>query len=297
MIDPTINNDEGILIPFSGDKPSSGYLNYSNNTLTSGCLVFGDYAVTFDGNTTSTAKGTCSSNPGTSESESGSGQSGENYTYFGYGSSIENPIGYDFNYENYQEPENNNECPSGYAYYEGDEEYNSEGCYYIYEGYCDKGEYNYETDKCDYEGFMDMPTISNDWTFYLRNDETKTEVCGVFGSGQAGTVCMTSPYYNNDYDNKYYNDDFKGIHGEYNDITTAEELSEIGLKGYALDKAVEMLNKGASSCYVYDYSVECYMPSGGYCSIESTSSTVSCHGNSFGICYIQGNGNHNCEDY
>ena len=69
LIDPTINNDEGILIPFSGDKPSSGYLNYSNNTLTSGCLVFGDYAVTFAGNTTSTVKGDCSS----SSEQGGSG--------------------------------------------------------------------------------------------------------------------------------------------------------------------------------------------------------------------------------
>ena len=63
-----------IEIPFSGDKPSNGYLNYSNNTLTSGCLVFGDYAVTFDGNTTSTAKGTCSSNPGGSGSSTSGSQ-------------------------------------------------------------------------------------------------------------------------------------------------------------------------------------------------------------------------------
>ena len=49
-----------IVIPISGDKPSGGYLNYSNNTLTGGCLVFGDYAVTFDGNDTTTEKGDCS---------------------------------------------------------------------------------------------------------------------------------------------------------------------------------------------------------------------------------------------
>ena len=60
IIDDSVQNDTGVLIPFSGDKPSSGYLNYSNNTLTGGCLVFGDYAVTFDGNTASTVKGTCS---------------------------------------------------------------------------------------------------------------------------------------------------------------------------------------------------------------------------------------------
>ena len=52
-----------IEIPVSGEKPSSGYLNYSNNILTSGCLVFGDYAVTFNGNETSTAKGECTVEP------------------------------------------------------------------------------------------------------------------------------------------------------------------------------------------------------------------------------------------
>ncbi len=52
-----------IEIPLSGNKPSGGYLNYSNNTLIGGCLVFGDYAVTFDskGNASETKKGTCSS--------------------------------------------------------------------------------------------------------------------------------------------------------------------------------------------------------------------------------------------
>ena len=60
-----------IVIPISGDKPSGGYLNYSNNTLTGGCLVIGDYAVTFEGgNATSTIKGTCTS----SSNNSGNGQ-------------------------------------------------------------------------------------------------------------------------------------------------------------------------------------------------------------------------------
>ena len=61
LIDPTINNDEGILMPFSGDKPSLGELHYTNNTLQGGCLVFGDYQVIFDGGSvSSTAKGDCS---------------------------------------------------------------------------------------------------------------------------------------------------------------------------------------------------------------------------------------------
>ena len=51
-----------IVIPISGDKPSGGYLNYTNNTLTTGCLTIGDYKVTFaNGSVSSTEKGTCSS--------------------------------------------------------------------------------------------------------------------------------------------------------------------------------------------------------------------------------------------
>ena len=53
-----------IAIPVSGDKPSGGCLNYSNNTLTGGCLKIGDYAVTFDsnGNASKTEKGACPEN-------------------------------------------------------------------------------------------------------------------------------------------------------------------------------------------------------------------------------------------
>lgn len=50
-----------ILIPTSGDKPSGGYLNYSNNALIGGCLVFGEYEAVFDskGSVSSTQKGSC----------------------------------------------------------------------------------------------------------------------------------------------------------------------------------------------------------------------------------------------
>ncbi|MGM9850506.1 MAG: prepilin-type N-terminal cleavage/methylation domain-containing protein [Bacilli bacterium] len=56
-----VTNYNSLPVDVSGDKPSSGTLTYSNNVLTSGCLVIGDYAVTFNGNETSTVKGTCSS--------------------------------------------------------------------------------------------------------------------------------------------------------------------------------------------------------------------------------------------
>lgn len=44
---------DNVTIPISGTKPSSGTLKYSNNILTSGCLVIWEYAVTFDGGTVS----------------------------------------------------------------------------------------------------------------------------------------------------------------------------------------------------------------------------------------------------
>ena len=51
---------DGIEIPLSGDKPTSGYLSYNNNVLTEGCLTIGDYTVTFeDGKVSNTQKGSC----------------------------------------------------------------------------------------------------------------------------------------------------------------------------------------------------------------------------------------------
>ncbi len=56
-------NIEDTNIPVSGTIPSSGTLTYSNNTLTNGCLVIGEYAVTFDsGSVSKTEKGECLNN-------------------------------------------------------------------------------------------------------------------------------------------------------------------------------------------------------------------------------------------
>ena len=54
-------NNKSVLIPASGTKPSSGYLNYTNTELKGGCLTVGDYKVTFknDGSVDKTEKGTC----------------------------------------------------------------------------------------------------------------------------------------------------------------------------------------------------------------------------------------------
>ena len=56
------SNITSLPIQVSGTVPTSGTLTYSNNVLTSGCLVIGDYAVTFSGeNVTNTTKGACQS--------------------------------------------------------------------------------------------------------------------------------------------------------------------------------------------------------------------------------------------
>jgi len=48
-------------IPFSGTKPTSGYLTFENNALTSGCLTIDEYKVTFDkGEVTDVEVGECS---------------------------------------------------------------------------------------------------------------------------------------------------------------------------------------------------------------------------------------------
>ena len=53
---------QSLPISISGTVPTSGTLTYSNNTLTSGCLIIGDYAVTFaDGSVSNTKKGVCPS--------------------------------------------------------------------------------------------------------------------------------------------------------------------------------------------------------------------------------------------
>ena len=55
---------EEINVETEGTKPTSGTLTYENNVLKSGCIVMEGYAVTFNGNETSTVKGTCSSQNG-----------------------------------------------------------------------------------------------------------------------------------------------------------------------------------------------------------------------------------------
>ena len=58
ILDGKMNN---IDIPVTGDKPSTGELHYTSNTLQGGCLVIGEYEVVFTGSSiSSTNKGDCS---------------------------------------------------------------------------------------------------------------------------------------------------------------------------------------------------------------------------------------------
>ena len=121
-------------------------------------------------------------------------------------------------------------------------------------------------------------TLNPNSKAYLRTTGSLPEVCGVFGSGQAGTVCLTSSYYNGSYSSAgNYNSDFEDVTDGGSDITTTAGLEATGLKGYSLAKAEEMLNSGASSCYVNSYYVRCDMPSGGYCRIDYDG-RVNCYG-------------------
>ena len=55
-----VGTSDVLNIETEGTKPSSGSLTYENNKLTGGCLVIGDYSVTFNNDgTTNTEKGEC----------------------------------------------------------------------------------------------------------------------------------------------------------------------------------------------------------------------------------------------
>ena len=225
-----------------------------------------------------------------------SGSNTPTYSYYGRVISSEDPTGYDFDYEDYQDPSNNNECPEYYAYYEGDGEH-SAGCYYINDGYCDNGYYNSDTNKCEDEGYHENVPFSNDWIAYIRNDGTTPEACGVFGSGQSGTVCLTGSYYNSNYNNddNYYYADFADVSDTTEGITTSSGLSATGLKGYSLTKAQEMLSKGASSCYVSSDHVHCDIPSGGNCSIDYGGGAY-CYADDYDdSCCVYNDGSYNCD--
>ena len=109
-------------------------------------------------------------------------------------------------------------------------------------------------------------TLDPNVTAYLKSDGTKIETCGVFSSG---TVCLAgvssiSCYSSDD----GYSDDFTTCSESGAGEFTSSDIDDSCLTGYSLAKAKEMLNKGASSCQVYDYQVNCLTADvNNYCSI------------------------------
>ena len=111
-----------------------------------------------------------------------------------------------------------------------------------------------------------VSTLNPDVKAYMRNDGTKNEVCGVFGNGQSGTVCLAA---NAD---GYASDLANRINGTYD----STNISTSGLTGYSLAKATEMLDKGASSCEVIYDRVKCISIDGLNCNIYRNGG-VSCY--------------------
>ena len=138
---------------------------------------------------------------------------------------------------------------------------------------------NYDTYEDNGEGGFVPVEFSNEWNTYFRNDGTKNEVCVVYPDG---IVCATSSNYISGYSSDDgYASDFEDVTTITSGITTTAGLTATGLKGYALAKAEEMLSKGASSCYVSDYSrgyVQCGLPSGAYLMINGYGSAESSDG-------------------
>ena len=139
-----------------------------------------------------------------------------------------------------------------------------------------------------------VTTLNSEWPFYLRQNilTNNIDVCGLF---ENGTVCMTSSYHNSDYSSAgSYNNDYEDVAVDgFVSYTTPSELAATGLKGYTLAKATEMLNKGASSCYMYYSSnVGCYGANGIHCEIQPygtvyCGSSYSCTDNFDGSSYCR----------
>ena len=84
-----------------------------------------------------------------------------------------------------------------------------------------------------------VSTLDPDAKMYYRYTGTEIEVCGVFGTGQEGTVCVTPSLV---------------IASDFEDCPqTTQTYTGTGttcLKGYSKNKADEMLAKGATSCSI-----------------------------------------------
>ena len=267
---------DSLDVQVSGTIPSSGELTYENNVLKSGYLVIGDYRVTFNSDgTVTTVK-----NTGSSSNEQGDGgNNGSEVVSNPYLTTFDgNYIAYswdDASTEGYtkftqnptvdtMEPDEYDECDSGY-------EYNNGMCYM----YSCTGNFSLNSSyKCEHD-YAWFDSLNSESKVYTRATSSSPETCGVFGTGNAGTVCMTSSYYNSNYSGSYASD-FSGCSSE-----TYDGTGETCLKGYAKAKADEMISKGASSCFIDGGgNVTCTTTGAQSCGeTEDVCGSIDCNGN------------------
>jgi hypothetical protein len=94
-----------------------------------------------------------------------------------------------------------------------------------------------------------------------------------------GTVCVTSSYYNSDYSStNSYESDFVEVEGESSHLCLIDSLTQMGLKGYTLSKATEMISLSSTCLYGAGNIVE------GVCSINYDG-YVNC-----GNCFVSNDG-------
>ena len=110
-------------------------------------------------------------------------------------------------------------------------------------------------------------TLNNNWQYYIRNDGTTKDICGVF---PGGTVCLTP--------------DLNGRSTEFGSGT----VSESNISGYTAAKVQEMKSKGATTCTAnaLDNGINCYFGDF-YCGVNKNGSVICDDGNHG--CGINGN--------
>ncbi len=162
---------------------------------------------------------------------------------------------------------------------------------YIAYRWLDEDTNGYTVADVSYHGDAEWYTSLNPNSIqYLRTDGTTPEACGIF---ESGTVCLTSSYYLSEYsDAGNFEADFEDVANWTSwDITTVAELEATGLKGYSLEKAKEMLTKGAIECMVTNEAA-CEISTYEVCSI-SANGNVSCVNEGGDDIYIYEDGNTN----
>ena len=122
-------------------------------------------------------------------------------------------------------------------------------------------------------------SLNSESVAYLRTDGTTPEVCGVFGSGQGNTVCMTSSYYNSNYSSAgSYVSDFEDCNDNVEELYYPNDNTDnTCLKGYTKEKMKEILSKGAMYCSIYYGMLDCPVDGLMECAILKNGQSI-CYG-------------------